>query len=112
MPRTQDWSAKTDGNQTDIADAFRKAGAAVYCTHRVGGGFPDLLVLHRGVTALVEVKTATGTLTPAERQFFDEWRGGILRVIRTDEEALALLVEMGALDKSGNIGYTDSARLE
>jgi hypothetical protein len=36
--------ARVDQNQREIVLALRKAGCAVYCTHQVGHGFPDLLV--------------------------------------------------------------------
>ena len=81
------YAAKTDANQQEIIDDLRKAGACVYPTHRIGGGFPDLVVGIRGANYLLEVKTADGTLTPAERKFFDGWIGQAA-IVRTSEEAL------------------------
>jgi hypothetical protein len=45
----------TDGNHATIRDGLRAAGLWVWDTHRVGGGFPDLLVW-RGRFVLLEVK--------------------------------------------------------
>jgi hypothetical protein len=61
-----------------------------------GNGLPDLLVGFRGVTILMEVKDgqkvpSARRLTPAEQKFFDEWRGGIVAIVNSVDEAIDLL---------------------
>jgi len=87
-------AARTDANQALIVDALRKAGASVALTHRVGQGFPDIVVgcPDGRRNLLMEIKTAGGTLTPQEREFHDTWRGEV-RVIRTVEEAMRYMVD-------------------
>ena len=48
--------ARTDSNQTEIAQTFRDMGATVAFTHTIGGGFPDLVIGFRGVNLLIEIK--------------------------------------------------------
>ena len=72
MPR---WAAKVDTNQTEIVDALEKFGWTVISLARLGGGVPDLLIAKQGRTALVEVKTPTGTLQEAQRCFLTVWPG-------------------------------------
>ena len=80
-------AAKTDANQREIIAALEAVGASVFPSFRLGGGFPDLVVGFRGVTYLLEVKTPTGRLTPAEARFFAQWRGHAA-VVRSVDEAL------------------------
>ncbi len=84
-------AARTDSNQADIVDALRKAGAQVYLTHRVGGGFPDLVCGYKGHTILIESKTLGGALNKKQRLFFDLWVGGYAYVIRNIADALCVL---------------------
>lgn len=72
MPR---WAAKVDGNHAEIVDALEKFGWTVISLARLGGGVPDLLIAKQGRTALVEVKTPTGTLQEAQRCFLTVWPG-------------------------------------
>lgn len=81
------YAAKTDENHTRIANAFRSCGASVHSVHRVGEGFPDLAVGYMGFTWLVEVKTETGTLNPAEYKWHNEWKGHAV-VVKTAGEAV------------------------
>ena len=57
---------KVDANQGEIVSLLRQLGAKVCITSAVGGGFPDLVVQHRGRTMLVEIKD--GSLPPSRRQ--------------------------------------------
>ena len=93
--------AKVDGNQADIVDALRRAGASVTSLAAVGKGVPDLLVGHRNRTALIEVKD--GSLPPSARGltldqqiWHAEWRGGTLAVVCDVESALRVLKVMEA----------------
>ena len=80
---------KVDQNQSEIVAALRDAGAVVFVSSAVGGGFPDLVVLFRGVITLLEVKFGKyATLTMDEQRFFTEFSGGPVYVVRDVDEAL------------------------
>ena len=88
-------AARIDANQDQIVSALRAAGAVVRIVTQ-GNGLPDLLVGYRGHTILMEVKDgrkapSARKLTEAEQKFFDEWRGGMLRVVESVDEALDTL---------------------
>lgn len=88
-------AARIDANQDQIVSALRAAGAVVRIVTQ-GNGLPDLLVGYRGHTILMEVKDgrkapSARKLTEAEQKFFDEWRGGMLRVVESVDEALDIL---------------------
>ncbi len=96
---------KTDGNQTKVVQALRKAGLSVRVTSMLGDGFPDLVVAgrkrasefnhyKRPMTILVELKDPSQPpskrkLTPDEQKFHNEWRGEIY-VCTTVEEILKI----------------------
>ena len=89
------YANRIDANQNKIVDALRKAGAVVRIISQ-GDGIPDLLVGYRGYTILMEVKDgdkvpSARKLTEAEQKFFDDWRGGMLVVINSVDEALETL---------------------
>ncbi len=77
-----------DANQSAIVRALRQCGASVVDLHAVGGGVSDLLVGHRGVNYLLEVKVETGMLRESQTRFIAEWRGLGPKVVRTPAEAL------------------------
>ena len=88
-------AARVDANQTQIVEALRVCGATVRVVSQ-GDGIPDLLVGYRGFTILMEVKDgrkppSARELTPAEQKFFNEWTGGMLVVVKSVDEALAIL---------------------
>ena len=88
-------AARVDDNQKDIVEALRAIGATVRVVTQ-GGGIPDLLVGFRGHTVLMEVKDgrkkpSARKLTEAEEKFFLEWRGGMLAIVESVDDALALL---------------------
>ena len=89
------YANRIDANQNKIVDALRKAGAVVRIISQ-GDGIPDLLVGYKGYTILMEVKDGAKVpsarkLTEAEQKFFDDWRGGMVVVINSVEEALETL---------------------
>ena len=93
------YANRIDANQNKIVDALRKAGAVVRIISQ-GDGIPDLLVGYKGFTILMEVKDgdkvpSARKLTEAEQKFFDDWRGGMLVVINSVEEALEILKRCG-----------------
>ena len=86
---------RVDYNQSVIVESLRKTGAYVRIV-TMGDGVPDLLVGYKGFTLLLEVKDgdkppSQRKLTTAEQKFFDEWTGGILAVVESVEDALAIL---------------------
>ena len=78
--------ARVDRNQSEIVAALRAAGCAVLDLHRVGSGCPDLLVVFRGATFLIECKTML-TFTDAEDAFMASWPGRI-EIVTSAEGAL------------------------
>lgn len=88
-------AARIDANQDQIVSALRAAGATVRVVTQ-GNGLPDLLVGYRGYTLLLEVKDgkkapSARKLTEAEQKFFNEWRGGMLAIVESVDEALDIL---------------------
>jgi Holliday junction resolvase len=93
------YANRIDANQNQIVDALRKVGAVVRIISQ-GDGIPDLLVGYKGYTILMEVKDgdkvpSARKLTEAEQKFFDDWRGGMLAVVNSVEEALEILENCG-----------------
>jgi Holliday junction resolvase len=93
------YANRIDANQNKIVDAMRKVGAVVRIISQ-GDGIPDLLVGYKGYTILMEVKDgdkvpSARKLTEAEQKFFDDWRGGMLAVVNSVEEALEILGNCG-----------------
>lgn len=86
---------RVDANHAEIVAAYRALGVAVLDLHEVGKGCPDLLVAIDGCSDLVEVKTAGGTFTPAEREFIDRWPEAVV-VVRSVEDVERHVAEMAA----------------
>lgn len=91
-------AAKVDDNQKKIMQTLRRHGCTVSSTASEGKGFPDLVVGHRGVNALVEVKDGSKKpseqkLTKDQEKFHAEWDGWIV-TIHNEEEAAFLVLEM------------------
>lgn len=85
-------AARVDANQAEIVAALRKAGAKVEHMHAMGGGFPDLLVMWRGVLTLLEVKDgnkppSARKLTPDQVKWHAEWKECVF-VVESVEQAL------------------------
>lgn len=69
-------NAKKDVNQTEIVNQLRDIpGVSVAITHRLGGGFPDIVIGYKNHNLLVELKSEGGKLNEAEEKFSDSWRG-------------------------------------
>jgi hypothetical protein len=89
------YANRIDANQNAIVETLRECGATVRVVSQ-GDGIPDLLVGYQGYTILMEVKDgdkvpSARKLTPAEQKFFDDWRGGMLVVVNSVEEAIDVL---------------------
>ena len=90
MPKAR----KVDANQSEIVQALRAIGASVFLLHAVGCGCPDLLVGFQGVNYLMEIKHGRrAKLTPAEQRFVLSWNGRT-HVVRTVDEAYAVIGAM------------------
>ena len=92
-------AARVDDNQAQIVSALRKLGATVRVVTQ-GNGIPDLLVGFQGHTVLMEVKDGKKSpsarrLTEAEQKFFDQWRGGMLAIVESVDDAVCLLQKLG-----------------
>jgi hypothetical protein len=81
---------RVDANQAEIVTALRAVGASVLDLHTVGRGCPDIAVGWRGLTFLLEVKSARGRLTGPEQKFHESWRGQVA-IARNIAQALAVL---------------------
>lgn len=85
-------AARVDENQKEIVTALRKIGAKVEPMHAMGRGFPDLLVLWRGVLTLLEVKDGSKPpskrkLTPDQVEWHAKWRDCV-HVVENVEQAI------------------------
>lgn len=89
-----------DANHETIVREFRRSGADVVNLANVGMGVPDILVGFAGFDQLVEIKlppkaglapTRKTNLSIRQRGWHHSWRGRKPVVIRTPEEAEALL---------------------
>jgi hypothetical protein len=82
-----------DANHGDVTQWYEELYCLVHDTHAMGGGFPDLLVrisTRAGhVLALVEVKTADGTLRPSQERFLRDWGGSVVEVVQTRDDVFA-----------------------
>lgn len=89
------YGAKKDANHKPIADGLVALGCSVLDLSAVGGGCPDLLVSHRGVLYLLEIKnrkTGYGRrgLNPLQRVWHQTWRGTV-HVVEDLDDALSVL---------------------
>lgn len=86
-------AAHRDAAEPAIVAALEAAGATV--VRLSAKGVPDLLVGHRGVTYLLEVKTPkasrsgnNGKANAGQAEWRARWRGGVVAVVETPEQAL------------------------
>ena len=89
-------AARTDENQPAIVAALEAIGARVQILSAVGGGCPDLLVGHRGVNWLLEIKNPTKPKTdrqwtPEQALWHATWQGQV-RVVETEMDALGVVL--------------------
>lgn len=84
--------ARVDKNQCEIVKTLRAAGLSVVHLHAVGKGVPDILVSNASDMWLVEIKMVKNKkgepedLTPAQKEFHQEWRGKPIIVGTTFDE--------------------------
>jgi Holliday junction resolvase len=82
------YAAKRDNMEAEITSALLASGCTVQQISIKG--VPDLLVGFNGMNFLLEVKSAKGTLTPDQVEFFEMWEGQVT-LVRTIEEALEVI---------------------
>ena len=82
-------AAKIDANQAEVVKALRRCGVSV----RIIKQPVDLLLCHRGITSLMEVKNSDGRdqLTKEQIYFIAIWPGKV-HVIHTPEEAISAVL--------------------
>ena len=89
--------ASKDANHDAIVRRFQDLGCSVVEIHATGiPGLPDLACGCVGVTHLVEIKnpgTAYGRqgFNANQTAFARDWRGGRVWVVRSEDEAMALV---------------------
>ena len=85
------YAKRTDGNHAEIREAMRDAGATVEDLSGSGRGVPDTLVRTTDDRLLlVEIKTPTGKLTPAQVKFHKRFP---VHIVRTVEQAVELVTD-------------------
>lgn len=82
--------ARLDDNQGRIVKQLRLIGVSVQSMASIGKGCPDLLLGFKGKNYLVELKDGAKfesqkRLTPDEQQWFDKWRGQVIKCENIDE---------------------------
>ncbi len=84
---------RRDSNERKIITFLERCGAGV--VQLDDPSVPDLLVSWKGYNLLCEVKSKSGTLTPAQKKFFKSWQGQktVVRSI-TDVKCLLRTVVM------------------
>lgn len=80
---------RTDSNQSQIVEAFRKLGYSVLLLHETGHGCPDILIAKNGIMNLVEIKTEKGKLNERQEHFIATWNSQIF-IVRNVDEAIQL----------------------
>lgn len=85
-------AAAVDANQPEIVKALRQAGCTVQVLSAVGKGCPDILVGHRGVNYILEIKDGAKVLskqalTPVQVEWHATWAGQVA-IVKTVEQAL------------------------
>lgn len=84
--------AKVDANQKAIVTELRKQGYSVAITSQLGSGFPDIVVGHKGINFMFELKDGSKPpsqkkLTEDELAFSATWNGQY-KVVETTEEII------------------------
>ena len=80
-----------DANHKAIVAALTYHGCIVADLANAGGGVPDLVCGFRGVLFYVEIKTATGSLSKKQREFFDAWIEYPALVLRSADDVFDVM---------------------
>jgi hypothetical protein len=86
------YAPKQDANHAELVAAYEALYCKVQDTHKVGLGFPDIVVkisTKRGpVMNAVEIKTADGVLSAKQKRVLADW-GSCVAVVQTREDVFA-----------------------
>ena len=82
---------RRDSTHAAIRQALRDVGCSVHDCADLGRGFPDLVVGYHGRTYLLEAKSPKGKERPGQAAARLAWRGGAWEVVRSVDEALAVV---------------------
>ena len=88
------YAPKRDTNHALIVGTYEALFCQVIDTHKLGFGFPDILVAFAGYCAPVEIKTEDGELSASQRTFVRDWKGPKIRIIRTAQDAVDHVAEI------------------
>jgi hypothetical protein len=97
-----------DRNHLAIMRALESYGVLVADLSGAGGGVPDLLCGYRGMMFTIEVKTPTGSLSKAQRAWFDEWSEYPALVLRSLDDVVHV---MGVLRDAYDLAEVDWSAL-
>jgi hypothetical protein len=84
------YAKKKDQNQPEIEQGLTQREIFFWDTHAFGFGFPDLLVVFKGIIILFEVKMPGEKLTSAEKAFHKIFPGPLFIVHNLKETLQAL----------------------
>ena len=85
---------KRDGNHSAVVQWYRDLGCSVAETHAAGLGVPDLFVGCVGLCDPVEIKTEEGRLLLSQENFISQWRGTIVKIVRSQTDVIDHVIEM------------------
>lgn len=88
--------AKVDGNAHELDEVFEASGVSILKMDGLGDDAPDRLMGHQGVDQLVEYKNPEGRnrVSDGQEKFIKTWSGRPVKVVRTRDEAIALILQM------------------
>ena len=86
------YAKRRDKNESQIVYALRLRGADVDLLDRP----VDLLIGYQGVTVLAEIKAPRTEPTPTQLVWLKDWQGGRRTVLKTVDDAHALLEDIEA----------------
>lgn len=94
------FARKVDANHGAVKEAFLKMGLSVADLSRHGDGMTDLIVAIPYVNCLVEIKVpGAGLRGKKQKDFYRDWKGP-KAIVRTVEEAAALVADMGVIARA------------
>jgi hypothetical protein len=95
------YAPKMDSNHQEIVKAFEDMYCEVIDTHKLGFGFPDILIAFANFCVPCEIKTEEGELSASQRTFVRDWKGPRIPIIRSREDAIAYVtaIRLGFIRK-------------
>ena len=80
---------RRDENHLEVCRQFQQLGFSTLTLADMGDNCPDLLISRAGRTALIEIKSDGGKLTPGQARFAKDWRGRCY-LVRGIDDILAI----------------------